>query len=659
MHRQFQFRMAACAAAVVSAFSVQAQQSTLNTDEATVIVTANRFGAPSSALPFGVTVITATDISASTATNVPEVLAKLGGVQVRNNAGDANAQIDLRGFGVSGDQNTLILLDGQRISENELVPAQLAAIPLNAVDHIEILRGSGAVLYGSGATAGAINIVTRKASPGRSDMTLSASAGNYVTSELRASADTAGERSSLTLNASSLSSDNYRRNNHVSTDTLEGDLRQRFSGGDIGFKFGSSRERLGMPGNRTEAQLETDPRGTSTPDDHGSTSIWHAGVTGRITLGGAEFATDLDFRNKKAYSNLFSSFGNYSVAADTDRWTLSPRVRIAHRGPGGESELIAGADFYDWKYSQQNTYGAAAATQRGSAAYVQENLFLTAATKLIAGVRVLNQRDQFTLPASADRSISLSAFEFGLHHALGDRFAVYGKWGQSFRTAIVDENYSAFTNIVELLKPQKSHDAELGVEYGSGSNRVRAALFESNINNEIHALAITGGAFFGFATNINLAPTRRSGFELEGHLRPLDQLDIGATYRLVRAEFLSGRYDGVDLSGKEVPQVPRQLFSFNATWRIAEARQLAGTWRHVGEQRYDNDQINTFRMMPSYDLVDIKYRHDLKTWSWSLAVDNLFDKRYYSYGLLNSTGTSFAAYPELGRRVMLGAEVRY
>jgi iron complex outermembrane receptor protein len=654
-----QFHLAACTAAVVSAFSVQAQQTNPNNDEATVIVTANRFGAPSSPRPFGVTIITAADIGASTATNVPETLAKLGGVQVRNNAGDANAQIDLRGFGVSGDQNTLILLDGQRISENELLPAQLAAIPLNAVDHIEILRGSGAVLYGSGATAGAINIVTRKASPGRSGVTLSSAVGTYGTTELRVSADTSGERSSLTLNASSLSSGNYRHNNHVSTDSMEGDLRHRFSGGDIGFKFGSSREKLGMPGNRTEAQLETDPSGTATPDDHGSTSIWHAGITGRIALGDAEFATDLDFRNKQADSNLYSFFGNYSVAANTDRWTISPRVRTTHRGPGGESELVAGADFYDWTYSQQNTYGAAAATQRGSAFYVQENLLLDSATKVSAGLRVLNQRDQFTLPASADRTIGLSAFEFGLHHVFGDRFAAYGKWGQSFRTAIVDENYSAFTDIVELLKPQKSHDAELGVEYGSGPNRVRAALFESNISNEIHALAITGGASFGFATNINLAPTRRSGFELESHLRPLTQLDLGATYRLVRAEFRSGVYDGVDLSGKDVPQVPRQLLSFNATWRISEVRQLAATWRHVGKQRYDNDQVNAFRKMPSYDLVDIKYRHDLKTWSWSLAVDNMFDKRYYSYGILNSTGTSFAAYPELGRRVMLGAEVRF
>jgi len=49
----------------------------------------------------------------------------------------------MRGFGIFGDQNTLILVDGQRISENEQIPADLASIPLSSIERIEILRGSG------------------------------------------------------------------------------------------------------------------------------------------------------------------------------------------------------------------------------------------------------------------------------------------------------------------------------------------------------------------------------------------------------------------------------------------------------------------------------------------------------------------------------------
>jgi len=42
----------------------------------------------------------------------------------------------------------------------------LNGIALESIERIEILRGSGAVLYGGGATGGTINIVTRRAQPG-------------------------------------------------------------------------------------------------------------------------------------------------------------------------------------------------------------------------------------------------------------------------------------------------------------------------------------------------------------------------------------------------------------------------------------------------------------------------------------------------------------
>ena len=37
---------------------------------------------------------------------------------VRDNSGNPDQSVDLRGFGVTGDQNTLVLVDGQRLSEN-------------------------------------------------------------------------------------------------------------------------------------------------------------------------------------------------------------------------------------------------------------------------------------------------------------------------------------------------------------------------------------------------------------------------------------------------------------------------------------------------------------------------------------------------------------
>jgi len=98
-----------------------------------VVVTATRFADSKRNLPVGVTVITADDIRQSATSNLPEILAQYGLLHIRDNSGSPSQQVDLRGFGATGDQNTLVLLDGLKLSDNEQVPAQLTSIPLDSI----------------------------------------------------------------------------------------------------------------------------------------------------------------------------------------------------------------------------------------------------------------------------------------------------------------------------------------------------------------------------------------------------------------------------------------------------------------------------------------------------------------------------------------------
>ncbi|MDP2135325.1 MAG: TonB-dependent receptor [Sulfuritalea sp.] len=623
-------------------------------DEAKIVVSGNRFGSAAEQLAGGVSVITAADIARSSATSVPEVLVKLGGVHARNNAGDTNWQIDLRGFGITGDQNTVILLDGQRINENELATTRLTAIPLSAIERIEILRGTGAVLYGSGATGGTINIVTRAPGAEGRQFTLGASYGSYDTTDLRAGLEFNAGAVGLMLNANSFSSANYRQNNHVNEDNIEGALRYRDAANELSFRFGTGRQALGLPGARTEAQLSSAPRAATNPNDHSNTETWHAGIGGIHRFGNSELSAELDVRNRQARAD-FVAFGFVSDT-ETQRVSFSPRLRLPHAGPGGASELVLGWDTARWNYRQTNNFGGLTiASQDSDALYAQERLRLRAGTLLTVGVR---WQHSFDGTSALNRTSKLDAWELGLRQQITERTTAYGRTGTSFRVATVDEN----VGLAAPLLPQDSRDSEIGVEFGNGGNSLRAAWFESKLNNEIHFIpfpAFGTPPFFGGA-NTNLSPTRRTGIEFEGHWRPLAAFDVAASFRQTRASFRSGSYGGIDVAGKDVPLVPNRMLNLNAGWRIAAGRQISLTWRHVGEQRHDNDQVNAFRKMPAYDLLDLKYSHAFGSWTWALAVDNLFDKRYYSYAITNSTvaPTSFSAYPELGRRVMLSAELK-
>src|ERR1700704_4831930 len=195
-----------------------------------VIVTATRFADSKRNLPVGVTVITADDLRKSATSNLPEILAQYGLLHIRDNSASPNQGIDLRGFGITGDQNTLILVDGVRLSENEVVPAQLSSIPLESIERIEVVRGSGAVLYGGGASGGTINIITKRGEDARRGYVLGRF-GGWGTKEGRAGYATQGETFGFSLDASTEDTNGYRNNNNYRQNNLSGGLEARAATG--------------------------------------------------------------------------------------------------------------------------------------------------------------------------------------------------------------------------------------------------------------------------------------------------------------------------------------------------------------------------------------------------------------------------------------------
>ena len=75
-------------------------------------------------------------------------------------AGAGQASIDLRGL---GSENTLVLMDGQRLPTDAITGAvDINLIPMAAVERIEILKDGASATYGSDALGGVVNIITRK-----------------------------------------------------------------------------------------------------------------------------------------------------------------------------------------------------------------------------------------------------------------------------------------------------------------------------------------------------------------------------------------------------------------------------------------------------------------------------------------------------------------
>ena len=636
--------------------------------EDALIVTATRFPERRLESGVGMIIIDAPRIAASTATTLPELLARTAGIHVRNNSGSPDPQVDMRGFGITGDQNTLVLLDGIRINQNDLGSTPLSAIPLNAIERIEILPGGGAVQYGGGASGGTINIITRGPRRGDKSGALFGGVGALAAEQLRASATVAGDEMGVALSASHQGSDGYRSNNRLRQDSIAGDLRLFGKRSDLALKFGGDLQRLGLPGARDDNQFVSDPRGAATPSDWSKQDGAYVTLQGKAELGRTELAADLGWRDLRSAAS-YPSLGSY-LEAKTNSTTFAPRLRWTGDLGDMDASVVAGLDLADWDYHRRiggiaetiaSPFARTDGSQRSAALYVQANVVVGPETKLTAGMRFQRVRNELTssfggFDSLQSQSRSVHAGEVGLHRVLTRQISVFGKLGTSFRLATVDEN--GYTASGELLEPQTARQGEAGMEFRENGARLRATLYVIDLDKEIYfsPLVVPYGA------NTNLSPTRRDGLEIRGSVALTSRVDLGADLALQRARFRTGIYGGFDVSGRDIPLVPRSLATLRVEWKAATNTRVSGAITHTGTQRYDNDQAGVFpRAMPAYTVVDAKLVHDYRGWILSLVASNLFNKHYYSYGIVDSFSctTRVCVYPQAGRALFASAEYRF
>ena len=206
--------VAVCYLAATATAAAQGAANPLDT--VTVVASRTRLGDAARA----VDVITREDITRSTARNVAELLSQRMGVDVYGRSA-AQADISLRG---STAEQTLVLVDGIRVSDAQSSHYALdLAVPLRAIERVEILRGGGSALYGTDAVGGVINIITRR---GAAETDVRTRAGAFGTAGGAASGSTQHGTFAVTGATEYEKSDGYR----AGTDYRIGQARATLSG---------------------------------------------------------------------------------------------------------------------------------------------------------------------------------------------------------------------------------------------------------------------------------------------------------------------------------------------------------------------------------------------------------------------------------------------
>jgi iron complex outermembrane receptor protein len=644
-----------------------------------VTVTASRTG--TGIVGANNSVVTAQEIARSPAATLQDILAGEPGIQTWSLYGGVNGagtSVDLRGFGATGASNTLVLVNGRRLTDIDLAGVDLSAIPRDSIERIEITRGnSGAVLYGDSAVGGVINIVTKNGAGLPPSARIEGMVGSFRQREGAASASASRGPWAMSVFANAFDSDGYRVNNALRQRNAVGDLRYSVEEGSAYLNISADDQHVGLPGARLVDpsigvdQLATDRRGATTPtafaDKQGVNLT--LGVT-RNVVDGIEVIVDGGVRIKDQSSE--SVLNGYATADDRTLTTASFTPRFISRRDlmGLPSKVTAGFDFYTssldadrgallsdppvHRYNvDQTSYGV----------YWQQSVTVLPTTDVSYGARLqqtsVTARDVFdpTAPGGSfdvqglplDRTDAQYALHAGVEHRLNDVVTVFGRLARSFRTPNVDERVGQGYPTNFDLKTQTSKDAEAGVRVTWGPLSWQTSAYVMDLTNEIMFSPDT-------FSNTNLDPTRRRGVESQATYRLTDTVRLLGGVAYTHATFREGVNEGND-----VPLVSRWTGTAGVSWDVWHKWLTVDlVTRFVGERRMDNDQRNVQPMIPEHALVDIRLGGQVDRFFWSFAVQNLFDEQYYDYAAASSSILGrYNAYPQPGRTYQLRAGMTF
>ncbi len=552
-----------------------------------------------------VSVLTGEEIEARGIVTVQDALRGLPGVSV-SGAGDSFTAVRIRG----GEANhTLILIDGVPASAGD-GDYNLSGLQAANIERIEVLRGPQSVFYGSNASSGVINIITRTGGLGQ-EFGGRIEVGDGYAASARYSFRT--ERGGIALNLARLDDDGYDysgsggEDDSVERDSvqLSGDykLTDRLK---LGFMFRQSEEdyafdNTDFTATTPQGYIVDDPTQFADRDER----IWE--------VYGEYEALDGRMLHRLSYDRTdYESSTNGGAPTEADRERARYLLSYGLDGAQARDSDHLLNTILEWERDSSTTNPSYRRESRSVAMEYRGRL--ANGLNIQAGARY---DDNETFEDEVTWTLAGS-------YLFANGMRVHGSAG----TGVVNPTYfELFANAFGYvgnpnLRPEKNRSFDLGLEMPilQGRGLVDVTLFHDTLTDEITDVF---DPVTSTSTYINQAgDSTRRGVELSGELAATDTLDLRLSYTYVDAENPNGSVE---------VRRPRHELLLSAKQEIMGGRGLlAADIRYVADN-YDTQFFGTFatEKLPDYVTVDLSARYAL-TDNVDLTgrVVNLFDEEY-------------------------------
>jgi iron complex outermembrane receptor protein len=622
-----------------------------------VIVSAIRGDRPRIDIPASIEVIDQSQISASGAKHIADVLRNRGGVQLADLYGDGSrTQISMRGFGANAAANTLVLVDGRRLNNTDLAAADLNSVALATVERIEIIQGSAGVLFGDQAVGGVINIVTRVPEKLAGSIEIDAGSFNRYGISARASQRV---NSGLFYEASATfrQSANYRENNGIRYGNGLGRVGYDYGLGSLFVEYQHVEEDLELPGGIFMEQLHNDRTQSRFSNDLSDTQTDIARLGMRHTLH-EQWQLLCEYTSRR--SNGEGILTNVEFQQERHHRSVNPRLIGTLAGVSGDMIVTLGADLEETDYGLRSVFGLTNNNQQTYSVYAQLVLPVTEYFSLSGGVRRASMDNRLfdrgpfgVFPDGIEQDDAQTASTLGVNFFPAESWRVFLRRDESYRFPLADER-----NLIAIgtsgLDTQTGESIEAGIEWDGERHSVTLLGYRLDLENEIDF--DPGAGFFG--ANTNLDPTSRSGVIVQGFFEINTLISLGGSYTYTDAEFSSG-----PLSGNTIPFVARHQGALRLSIRPAADLEFYVEVLGISERVASGDFSDSFQHLPGHGVLNVNVNYNHGGFFLSARINNMFANDYSDFAATAfnpatfATETGFFPAPEINFLVTAGYRI--
>jgi len=588
-------------ALAIAAPSVHADPAELNS----VIVTATRTPQAARDVIADTLTIGAEEVANAGVGSITELLQRQRGIEVTRNGGPGtNSGVLLRG--ANGNQ-VVVLVDGVRIGSSTSGAAAWNAIPLEAVDHIEVVYGPLSTLYGADAIGGVIQIFTKKGQ-GAPSLSASIGAGSDKTRAAQAAVSGSSGAVSYALSAAREKSDGFSATKPgLSSYNADDDGYERENAaGQFAWTVAPGHE-LGLLflHSRLDAQFDS---GKNRADSVQSLDNYAIYSRNKISEGWSMVAQAAQTRDKSG--SFTSSDSQINTKQTSFNWQNDFRL--------GDDMLQL---LVEHRKEEVETSTAGLSRDRDT-------------TSVAASYQLNRGAHMVSLAARNDDSSQYgnkATGSAGYGYRLSNALRLNASFGTSFRAPTFNELYYPGFGF-DGNRPERGRNGEIGLNFDNGSTAFNAAYYHNKLTDLLVNTTPCPKPGFTFGCAYNVSKATLEGLSMSAQQR------LGSFTLHADADFQDPKDD---ITGKTLVRRAKRHGNVGADYQAGPLH--TGVEWQISSNRYD-DAANKNRL-GGYGLVNLYATWQFsRDWSALVRWNNVADKQYELARFYATSGSNvFAA----------------